>query len=112
MVRRRLQTSGEASGKAGDTSSFLVTCSFTSLAASSAAAALVAASALAAMPAMHTALMAFGTAALLYLVTVELLHEAHQAMKGHTWWIELQFFVGFALAIVLEKLEAGVTEAS
>ena len=46
----------------------------------------VATSLLVALPALHTALVAFGTSALLYLVTVELLHEAHQAMdRGHIW---------------------------
>jgi len=65
----------------------------------------VATSLLVALPALHTALVAFGTSALLYLVTVELLHEAHQAMdRGHIWWVEILFFVGFLIAILLEKL--------
>jgi zinc transporter, ZIP family len=66
----------------------------------------IAAAALATAPTMHVALLAFGTSALLYLVTVELLHEAHNAMeKQHIWWVELMFFVGFLVAVVLEKLQ-------
>ena len=58
------------------------------------------------LPVLHTGLIAFGTSALLYLVVVELLHEAHGAMdKQHIWWVELMFFVGFLLAVTLEKLQ-------
>ena len=52
-------------------------------------------------------LLAFGVAALLYLVTEELLLEAHhtldQAGAEHTWWVDLMFFVGFLGAFLLEK---------
>lgn len=71
----------------------------------------VAAEGLAQQPATHTALIAFGSSALLYLVVVELLHEAHAAMEQkHIWWVELMFFVGFLLAIVLEKLMGGAAQ--
>ena len=66
----------------------------------------LAAAVLTTLPTAHVALIAFGTSALLYLVTVELLHEAHHAMEAkHIWWVELMFFIGFLLAIVLEKLQ-------
>jgi ZIP family zinc transporter len=67
-----------------------------------------AASALADNVAMHTGLISFGVAALLYLVTEELLLEAHSSMPGddHVWWVDLCFFVGFLMSFLMEKLEA------
>ena len=60
-----------------------------------------------AYPALHVGLVSFGIAALLYLVTEELLLEAHhtldQAGAEHTWWVDLMFFVGFLGAFLLEK---------
>ena len=64
-----------------------------------------AATALAAHPAMHIALVSFGVAALLYLVTEELLLEAHESLPDdHVWWIDLMFFIGFLASFLLEKL--------
>ena len=65
-----------------------------------------AASALEDNPAMHTGLISFGIAALLYLVTEELLLEAHSSMPNeeHVWWIDLMFFIGFLTSFLLEKL--------
>jgi ZIP family zinc transporter len=57
---------------------------------------------------LNTGIVSFGVAALLYLVTEELLIEAHEtteeAGEGHVWWVDATFFVGFMLAFVLEKL--------
>lgn len=62
-------------------------------------------------PALHIALISFGIAALLYLVTEELLLEAHESLEetgaGHVWWIDLCFFVGFLLSFLLEKFADG-----
>ena len=53
---------------------------------------------------MHTALLAFGVAALLYLITEELLLEAHASQKEeHIWWVDAMFFLGFFLSFLLEK---------
>lgn len=58
-------------------------------------------------PALHVALISFGMAALLYLVTEELLLEAHEALgtdgQSHIWWVDLCFFVGFLASFLLEK---------
>jgi len=62
-----------------------------------------AAAAVAASPAMHTGLISFGVAALLYLVTEELLLEAHSEQEDHVWWIDLCFFLGFFLSFIMEK---------
>ena len=58
---------------------------------------------LAAQPVLHTGLIAFGVAALLYLVTEELLLEAHAGTEDHIWWVDAMFFVGFYLSFLLEK---------
>ena len=44
------------------------------------------ASAVAHLPAVHVGLISFGIAALLFLVTEELLLEAHENCGGHKWW--------------------------
>ena len=44
------------------------------------------ATAVAHLPAVHVGLISFGIAALLYLVTEELLLEAHENSGGHKWW--------------------------
>lgn len=63
--------------------------------------------AMSAYPALHVGLISFGISALLYLVTEELLLEAHhtldEAGAEHTWWVDLMFFVGFLGAFLLEK---------
>ena len=55
-------------------------------------------------PPLHVGLLAFGIAALLYLVTEELLLEAHASQKEeHVWWVDACFFLGFYLSFLLEK---------
>jgi ZIP family zinc transporter len=64
----------------------------------------LAAAAVAATPAAHTALISFGIAALLYLVTEELLVEAHEGLaEEHVWYIDFWFFFGFMASFLLEK---------
>mmetsp|Transcript_41730 Transcript_41730/g.138787 ORF Transcript_41730/g.138787 Transcript_41730/m.138787 type:complete len:85 (-) Transcript_41730:53-307(-) len=63
-------------------------------------------SALSDNPPMYTGLMAFGVAALLFLVTEELLLEAHENVGGndeHIWWVDGMFFFGFYCSFLLEK---------
>ena len=49
--------------------------------------------------AMHMAILAFGTAALLYLVTEELLTEAHEVPE--TRMATLSFFIGFLIILLM-----------
>lgn len=51
---------------------------------------------------MLAAVLAFGAAALLYLVTEELLVEAHEATE--TSVLTAMFFVGFLVIFILEGL--------
>eukprot|EP00727_Mastigamoeba_balamuthi_P000245 m51a1_g10217 hypothetical protein (323) ;mRNA; r:111874-113259 len=64
---------------------------------------------------LFAALLSFGLAALLFLVTDELLVEAHKGTaaqqpptaihdEADTWWITAFFFLGFALVILLEEV--------
>ena len=53
--------------------------------------------------ALHVGLISFGVAALLYLVTEELLLEAHSEGEGHTWWVDCCYFAGFLGSFLLEK---------
>ena len=67
------------------------------------------AAAVARAPAMHVALISFGIAALLFLVTEELLLEAHEAQEHsaheeHIWWVDMFFFLGFLLSFLMDKL--------
>ncbi|TFJ82476.1 hypothetical protein NSK_006220 [Nannochloropsis salina CCMP1776] len=62
-----------------------------------------AAALLAANPTYQVALLAFGVAALLYLITEELLVEAHEAGRPHVWYVDLMFFVGFIASVLLEQ---------
>lgn len=55
-------------------------------------------------PALHVGLVSFGVAALLYLVTEELLLEAHESHEGHIWWVDCCFFLGFLMSFLLDKL--------
>jgi len=57
-------------------------------------------------PALHVGLVSYGIAALLYLVTEELLLEAHESLgeEEHVWWVDILFFVGFIASFVLEKV--------
>lgn len=52
---------------------------------------------------LKVALLAFGVAALLYLITEELLVEAHEAGGPHVWYVDLMFFVGFIASVLLEQ---------
>ncbi len=51
---------------------------------------------------VHTAVIAFAAAALLYLVTEELLVEAHE--ERDTPWVTAAFFVGFLVVLCVERL--------
>lgn len=42
-------------------------------------------------------------AALLYLVTEELLVEAHEGGEPHNWVVDSMFFVGFIASVLLEQ---------
>ncbi|KAJ1462502.1 hypothetical protein M885DRAFT_505406 [Pelagophyceae sp. CCMP2097] len=55
---------------------------------------------------LHVGLISFGVAALLYLVTEELLLQAHESQgpEEHIWWVDLCFFVGFLASFLLDKL--------
>lgn len=55
-------------------------------------------------PVVVTGFLSFGLMALLYLVTEELLVDAHQ--KPDTIWISSAFFVGFLALLALEELMA------
>ena len=57
-------------------------------------------------PALHVGLISFGVAALLYLVTEELLLEAHetQGPEEHIAWVDSCFFAGFLASFLLDKL--------
>ena len=48
-----------------------------------------------------TAAYAFGLIAFLYLVTEELLVEAHK--RPETAWRAAQFFIGFLLLIIIDR---------
>ena len=50
--------------------------------------------------------LSFGLAALLFLITDELLVEAHRHEEADTWWITAFFFLGFALVIALQVAAA------
>lgn len=61
------------------------------------------ASPVAALPARYvTGFLSFGLIALLYLVTEELLAEAHETPD--TPWVAAMFFVGFLLLLSLEEV--------
>ncbi|MDW4783771.1 transporter, partial [Escherichia coli] len=53
-------------------------------------------------PSIVAGFFAFGLIALLYLVTEELLVEAHQTPDRP--WVTAMFFVGFLAILVLEEL--------
>jgi len=50
------------------------------------------------------AVLAFGGAGLLYLVTEELMIEAHEDEENDRWWVSAMFFVGFLFVVMLDKL--------
>ncbi|KAH3759056.1 ZIP family zinc transporter [Pelomyxa schiedti] len=52
---------------------------------------------------VFVAVLSFGLAALLFLVSDELLVEAHKDEETDTWWVTIFFFVGFGLVSILQK---------
>lgn len=63
----------------------------------------LAAALLAANPTYQVGLLSFGAASLLYLITEELLVEAHEEGGPHVWYVDLMFFVGFIASVLLEQ---------
>lgn len=56
------------------------------------------------VPAVFTGFVAFGTVALLFLVTHELLIEAHESTKDDdVIWINMIFFLGIYLVLILNR---------
>ena len=56
-------------------------------------------------PAAFTGFVAFGTVALLFLVTHELLIEAHDAQGGvEVWWINTILYVGIFVVLLLNRV--------
>jgi ZIP family zinc transporter len=53
----------------------------------------------------QTGVLAFGSAALLFLVTEELLTEAHEVPESP--WLTATLFLGFLLLLLLELLSPG-----
>jgi len=64
----------------------------------------LAANALAANEPALVGCTAFGVAALLYMVCEELLVSAHEEGEDHVWWVDIQVFVGFLMAMLIGKL--------
>ena len=59
-------------------------------------------------PAVFVAFVAFGVVELLFLVTHELLIEAHEALNGSSvWWINVWLFVGIGLVLVMNRVLPG-----
>jgi len=52
----------------------------------------------------YCATVAFGAAGLLYLVTEELMIEAHEDEETDTWCVSGMFFLGFLFVILLNKV--------
>ena len=50
-------------------------------------------------------LLSFGVAALLFLVTEELIAEAHEGEGGQSTLVCMFFFVGFLIALLLAKVQ-------
>ena len=58
-----------------------------------------------ASPPLFTGFVAFGVVALLYLVTHELLIEAHECIKeGNLVWVNLVFYLGVYLVLVFNRV--------
>eukprot|EP00301_Raphidiophrys_heterophryoidea_P000528 c10265_g1_i1.p1 GENE.c10265_g1_i1~~c10265_g1_i1.p1 ORF type:complete len:369 (+),score=97.94 c10265_g1_i1:108-1109(+) len=53
---------------------------------------------------MYIFIIAFGSSALLYLVTDELLVEAHENLEHDTLLVTIQFYVGFLTALIIQKI--------
>jgi hypothetical protein len=55
-------------------------------------------------PALFVAFVAFGVVELLFLVTHELLIEAHEALNGgHVWWINVWLFIGIFIVLLVNR---------
>ena len=63
----------------------------------------LAASALVPYQSVYLALISFGIAALLFLVSMELLREVAESQGDHVWWVDCCFFAGFLAAFLLGK---------
>jgi len=53
--------------------------------------------------AFFAAINAFGLSGLLYLVTEELLIEAHEDDKTDRWYVSINTFVGFLIVMTLHE---------
>lgn len=58
-------------------------------------------------PAVFAAFLAFGVVALLFLVTHELLIEAHESTKSELWWVNIWLFLGMLLVLELNRVIPG-----
>ena len=54
-------------------------------------------------PAVFAGFISFGVVALLFLVTHELLIEAHEATHGDLWYVNIWVFVGILLVLMLNR---------
>jgi len=54
---------------------------------------------------VYKGVVGFGTAALLFLVTEDLLLEAHEEGESH-WWIDMFFFLGFIVTFAVDILSS------
>jgi ZIP family zinc transporter len=59
-------------------------------------------------PAVFVACLSFAIVALLFLVTQELLIEAHENNPVETWWVSSMFFVGVLFIILEDKFTSAV----
>jgi len=53
---------------------------------------------------LYTGLISFGVAGLVYLVTEELMVEAHHNHDTDKWYVSVMFFVGFLFVVVLDEV--------
>lgn len=58
-------------------------------------------------PALFASFLAFGVVALLFLVTHELLIEAHESTKSELWWVNIWLFAGMLLVLELNRVIPG-----
>lgn len=57
-------------------------------------------------PAVFVGFIAFSIVALLFLVTQELLIEAHENSDGvEVWWINVWLFIGVLIVLMIEKVD-------
>lgn len=53
-------------------------------------------------PVLSVGMMSFGASALLFMVSEELLLDAHEDGE-HLWWVDLQLYTGFFTSIIAGK---------